>query len=501
MPANLPLPDVLRAVLSPRRSIAGRLARHYILATVLLLVASAMYLYFGLSRSLAVQDRALVASKIGVLRLLLAETDSGGHALASEIEHEAGEESVLKYYLRVIDADGRIVIETPGMSAALPLAVFPPAEASADPRVFGEREYLSNRRYLLAAAPAGGALAPRILQVALDVSHNEEILQNYRTNLSVALAAAVMLAVVIGLAVVRAGLQPLAAITRATQRITANHLDKPLSATQWPAELTALATEFDAMLRRLEDSFQRLSQCSADMAHALRNPINNLRGEAEVQLTRTRTPQEYQQSLSSGLEELDRLSRMIDGLLFIARADDVHAAVDRQTFEVRAEMDAVNEFYEALAAEKGVTVQCEGGAILNADLMLVRRAISNLLANALKYTPAGGAITLAARADGAGGHEIRVTDTGEGISREHLPRVFDRFFQVDKTRDLSARGAGLGLAIVQSIMRLHRGSAEIESEVGRGTRVILRFPGSGADRAAGDAGWTQLHRPGSARGV
>lgn len=472
--------DVLRAAFSRRWSIAGRLARHYILATALLLFAATGYLYFGLARSLAVHDHALVASKVRVLRLLLEESATGSHALESEIEHEAGEESVLKYYLRVLEADGRIVIETPGMSAAFPPDLFPPPAAAAEAREFGEREVKLDRRFLLAAAQAthgAGATAPRILHVALDVSHNEEILASYRLNLFIALVAALLLVVVTGIAVVQAGLRPLGAITRATQRITANHLNEPLSAMQWPAELVALAVEFDAMLLRLENSFQRLSQYSGDLAHALRNPINNLRGEAEVQLTRERTPQEYQQSLASSLEELDRLSRMIDGLLFIARADDASVAVERCRFEVRTEMDAVAEFYEALAGERNVQVICEGGATLSADLMLVRRAISNLLANALKYTPAGGVITLAAGAGGKGGVEISVTDNGTGIARENLPRVFDRFYQADKTRDRSAKGAGLGLAIVQSIMRLHQGTAEIESEVGRGTRVILRFPG------------------------
>ncbi|MBA3850551.1 MAG: hypothetical protein C0502_11250 [Opitutus sp.] len=215
------------------------------------------------------------------------------------------------------------------------------------------------------------------------------------------------------------------------------------------------------------------------MAHALRNPINNLRGEAEVALSRARSTEEYQQALTSSLEEYDRLARMIDALLFIARADEATTAVERRRFAARAEMEAVREFYEALAAEKQVRVLCEGEATLEADSMLVRRAVSNLLANALNHTPAGGTITLAAGAT-ATAVEIVVSDTGGGIPSEHVPRVFERFYQVDKTRDEPAKGAGLGLAIVQSIMRQHGGIAELTSVVGKGTRVILRFPGPAA---------------------
>ena len=273
-----------------------------------------------------------------------------------------------------------------------------------------------------------------------------------------------------------AALRPLARITKVTQRISANRLNERVTAGRWPAELSALAGEFDAMLDRLEDAFTRLTQFSADLAHALRNPINNLRGEAEVALARARSPEEYQQILASSLEEYERLSRLIDGLLFIARAEDSRTAIERTRFESRRELDAVREFYEALAAEHDVAVTCEGEAGLTGDPALFRRAVSNLLANALKHTPAKGCVTLSACGLAGGAVEIKVRDTGDGIAAAHLPKAFDRFFQVDPSRDQTSRGVGLGLAIVQSIMRLHGGAASIESTVGRGTTVTLAFP-------------------------
>lgn len=466
-----------RALLSWRWSIAGRLTRHFFFATALLLALSAAYLYFGLRRSLEQQDRALVASKIKVLRALLRETDEGPAALRSEIEHEAGEVSSLHYYLRVIDASGTVLVETSGMGELLPPPVFPEAKAGVD--IVAPRE-VAGRGFLLGAARASAdAKVPvlRVMQVALDVSHNEEILAAYRVDLALMFCIGSGLAAVLGVAIARAGLRPLSRIAQTTHQITASRLHQRVSATRWPAELIALAGEFDGMLDRLEDSFRRLNQFTGDMAHALRNPINNLRGEAEVALARARTPEEYQQALASSLEEYERLSRMIDGLLFIARADDATAAVDTRRFDVRAEMEAVREFYDALAAEKGVTVTCEGEATLVADSMLVRRAISNLLANALKHTPAAGTVSLTVRSFVTGEVKIVVADTGVGIPPDHVGRVFERFYQVDKTRDHPAKGAGLGLAIVQSIMRLHHGTAAIESTPGRGTRATLRFPG------------------------
>lgn len=458
----------LRAVLSLRWSLTGRLTRHYFISSATLLLLIAVSLHLGLQHSLLVQDRSLVASKLRVLRVLLAEDDGNLAALRSEVEHEAGEEGGLRYFLRVIGPDGHTLVETPGMEVAIPAAAFATLGSSS-----ATREFTSGHHYLLAA---GRTESGQQLQVALDLEHNDELLAAYRRQLLVVILAGVIVAGLAGALITRRGLRPIAMITRAAQQTRANRLDTRIATHAWPAELTALAGEFDRMLDRLEESFRRLTQCTGDMAHALRNPINNLRGEAEVALSRSRSTEEYQQVLSSSLEEYDRLARMIDGLLFIARADEATTAIERRTFAVRAEMDAVREFYEALAAEKQVRVLCEGDAILEADSMLVRRAISNLLANALKHTLPGGIVTLAARSLTGNAVEIVVRDEGAGIAPEHIARVFERFYQVDKTRDQPGKGAGLGLAIVESIMRLHGGTAELTSHPGQGTRVTLRFP-------------------------
>jgi two-component system heavy metal sensor histidine kinase CusS len=460
----------LRAVVSSHWSITGRLTRHFFLSSALLLLAVGALLYFGLSRSLLAQDRALIASKARVLRVLLDQSQENLLALRSEVEHEAGEEGGLRYFLRVLAPDGRTLLETPGMDAVLSPAAFAGLGEDAEPRALA-----SGARYLLASERLRDG---RQLHLALDMEHNYEVLDAYRRQLFVVVLGGVLVAGLAGAVIVRRGLRPLVLIARAAQHVTASRLQARVSTTKWPTELEALAREFDRMLDRLEDSFRRLHECTGDMAHALRNPINNLRGEAEVALSRARSPEEYQHALASSLEEYDRLARMIDALLFIARADEATTAVERRTFEVRAEMEAVREFYDALAAERGVRVSCEGAATLHADSMLVRRAVSNLLANALKHTPAGGAITLAVQTRPDGTVEISATDTGVGIPEEHLGRVFERFYQVDKTRDQGSKGAGLGLAIVQSIMRLHGGSASLISQLGHGTRVTLLFPGN-----------------------
>lgn len=473
---RLPPPEFMRRPWS----ITARLAVFYAGATAFLLLLAAGYLYWSLGESLAREDRGLVFGKLQVLRLLLREHHDQPNALVNEVEHEAEANELLKYYLRVLDARGRVLVETKGMSGFLPVLMFPeptPLAAGVPPVI--AREFGPGRSYLLLTGEATAGVTGgerRIIQIALDVAHNDVLLADYRQKLLTVLSLGLAFAAVAGVAVARASLRPLRAIASSARRITASKLDERIVPAQWPDELRELAAAFDAMLDRLQDSFGRLNEFTGDIAHAMRNPINSLRGEAEVALARARTPEEYQQVLGSSLEELERLSRLIDGLLFIARADDPHSAVERTRFAVRGELDAVREFYDALAAQHEVLVTCVGEAWLVGDPVLFRRAVSNLLANALKHTPVKGSVTLTARELADGAVEIRVCDTGHGVAAEHLPRVFNRFYQVDESRARTAGGAGLGLAIVQTIMRLHGGTATMTSVLGQGTTLILVFP-------------------------
>jgi two-component system heavy metal sensor histidine kinase CusS len=274
----------------------------------------------------------------------------------------------------------------------------------------------------------------------------------------------------------RRGLRPLREVADHARRITVSHLHERVSSERWPAELTLLATAFDQMLERLEQSFQRLSQFSADLAHELRTPINNLMGEAEVTLTRSRSADDYRQVIESSLEEFSRMSRMIDSLLFLARADHSDAPLRPVLLDVRVEIEALRDFYEALADEWQVEISCQGQGQLRADAILFRRVVSNLLSNALNHTPHGGHVLLGVEQTPSG-LELRVVDDGCGIAREHLPRLFERFYRVDNALS-RAQGTGLGLALVKSIIELHQGSVTLESDVGRGMTVRLRFPAS-----------------------
>jgi two-component system heavy metal sensor histidine kinase CusS len=232
------------------------------------------------------------------------------------------------------------------------------------------------------------------------------------------------------------------------------------------------------MLERLEESFERISRFTADIAHDLRTPVNNIRGEAEVALARARTVDEYRDVLESSLEEAVRLSELIGDLLFLARAESPVTDLHCEDVNLGELLTTVREYYEASAADVGIAlVVSDGAEQLNAELdrSLILRTVSNLVSNAIAHTPPGGTVTLAATKEDAA-LRIEVSDTGVGIPAEALPRVFDRFFRVDPSRSKTSGGTGLGLAIVESILTLHGGSAEITSQLGRGTHVTLLVP-------------------------
>jgi len=274
--------------------------------------------------------------------------------------------------------------------------------------------------------------------------------------------------------VARRGLRPLAEMTRHMEGVTASQLHERLEPAHWPEELSALAAAFNAMLLRLADAFARLTQFSADLAHELRNPVSNLMGETEVALSKPRTAGEYRQILESNLEDYGRLSRIVESLLFLARAENTEVPLHTESLDGGEVLESVCRYHEALAEEKGIRLDCQGRGCLNADVLLLKRALSNLLVNAIWHTPAYGTIRLILHPAEDGTVEIRVEDSGCGIAQEHLGKVFDRFYRIDPAR--SEEGTGLGLAIVKSIMELHGGSVTINSQPGFGTAVILRFP-------------------------
>ncbi len=224
-------------------------------------------------------------------------------------------------------------------------------------------------------------------------------------------------------------------VAETARRIGSSTLNERIHAEGYPVEIRVLALAFNAMLERLEESFARLSRFSADIAHELRTPVNNIRGEAEVTLARARTPEEYIEVLGSCLEESVRLSELVESLLFLARSESPGAHLKRTPEHLDRLLTDLRDYYEATAAEMGVTLTASApdSIVANVDRALLQRALGNLVSNALAHCSAGDGIWLSAQLqDGMIRLEIR--DTGSGISADALPRVFDRFYRADPAR-------------------------------------------------------------------
>jgi two-component system, OmpR family, heavy metal sensor histidine kinase CusS len=453
-----------------RRSIASQLILLFTLATALLLASGLGVFYWLVVRHAFAEDNAVLADKISALSADFHE--SGPGVFADELRGRyAGEHAA--YWIRMLDSQGRTYAETPGMDRLLPPELFPSPQKS-ESAVRGLKDYRRGAKLFSVVAlneQSGGQAYT--LQVAQDRSSDERVERNFAVLFIIVLSGSVLASAFIAVTVTKRGLRPLGEMTQSLGRIGPSHLKERVAPAGWPRELQPFAIAFDEMLKRLDDSFTRLSQFSADLAHELRTPIANMLGEAQVALTRDRTAEEYRETIESTIGECERLSRIVDNLLFVARVDAAREPIARKRFDARASVEKIAAFYQTIADDRHVTITCSGNGEIYADPDLFERAVGNLLDNALRFTPENGSIKIALCERDAD-FEVAVSDTGCGIASEHLPRVFDRFYRAESSR--GSDGAGLGLALVKSIVDLHGGSATIESKVGRGTTVTLRFP-------------------------
>ncbi|MBI3664664.1 MAG: heavy metal sensor histidine kinase [Acidobacteria bacterium] len=476
-------PEPVTAAGRPERapwSLAARLTAWYAGSAFLLLLVATGFLYWVLVRNFEDEEDQYLTEKINVVQTLLRDRAGDATVLEWEVQEESTTRPFVRVLVRVLGARNRLVAETRGMAELLPPSAFRQAPTLTSKLGRGVEVRPGGRDFRILSARTSGDPSEREnywIQVALDRTYEVNLVAGYRRRLWLVLGLGLVVCAVAGYGIARRGIRPVEEIAATMRRTGSTTLNERIEPEGLPSELSALAATFNEMLDRLEDAFARLSRFSADIAHELRTPINNLRGEMEVGLAKARTPEEYCEVLGSSLEECVRLSRLIDRLLFLARAESPETHINREPLDVARELTALREFYEAAAGEAGVALELNvsSGVTAELDRTLFQRAVGNLVENALAHTPRGGAVKLTAAQEN-GNLRIQVADTGCGIPADHLSHVFDRFHRVDRARSKHSGGVGLGLAIVSSITHLHGGTAHIESEVGRGTRVTLTFP-------------------------
>ena len=445
-------------------SLTARLATLFAVLAASLLVLAAMLFGRMLDMHFQELDMHELQGKVTLIRNALQSVDAtGGRSERIEALERSfvGHESV---GVLVRDVEGRVLyIIHPEHFTASQRAGEPLSRALTDWTV-DERPHRGLEVSI--ALPSLGAKEQTIeALVAVDLSHHVHFLASVRHATWAGVFVAALAAALFGWFAAHRGLAPLRRVTETARRLSARQLGQRLAIDDAPLEVRDHVEAFNGMLARLEAAFQRLGDYSADIAHELRTPISNLMTQTQVALSRPRTLDEYQDILASNLEEYERIARMVSDMLFLAKADENTLAHAGEAIDLAREADALIDFYEALADERQVRIVRQGQASVQGDRLMLRRALSNLISNALRHTPQEGQITIRIDADAAG-VRLAVSNVGDPIPADQIERIFERFHRGSAQRESRGEGAGLGLAITRSIVQAHGGHITARSAEG-----------------------------------
>ena len=496
----------LRCIKALKRSLTAQISLAIALTSILLVAGSGLMITRLAARELREVGELVMFGNLALVREDLADAGfdmaRAPERLVKRMDLQRGDlhMALLNQQRQVIAASERFEIPLAALPAkALSVDELPAGIEQADVRALGQalgpltsvwkapdgRSF----RVLLARIPVpmatlAGQDARNVLVVfAYELTQAREFVKHEVKIFIITLLIGTLIAGLIGFWMARRILVGPKKLAAAANRISARPMTERLSIADTPTELVESTEAFNRMLDRVEGAFRRLTEFSSDLAHDLRTPINNLLGEAQVALAKPRSAAEYRAVLESAVEDYERISRLIENMLFLARADDPQAATDRSWVDLHPVLERGRGYFEMLAEERGVTLALEmQGAEpvwqqVWADETMLIRAVGNLMSNALRYAPRGSSVIVSTRQHDGGGCTLEVSNVGEPIAEEHQQRIFERCFRVDASRAGSATGSGLGLAIVKSIMDLHGGTASVISGPGRPTAFRLWFPG------------------------
>ncbi|WP_426369967.1 heavy metal sensor histidine kinase [Pseudocolwellia sp. HL-MZ7] len=299
---------------------------------------------------------------------------------------------------------------------------------------------------------------------ALDMSFHLHFLSQFKQSLLFIMLGSAVLILLVTWFAIHQGLNPLRGLSQKIYDIQTNKMDIRLNEKNVPIELAHMVQSFNSMLDRLQSEFIRLSNFSSDIAHELRTPLTNIITQTQVGLSKPRVLEEYQELLFSNLEELDRLTKMVSDMLWLAKTQNGLIKPEQHTLKSYDEIDALFEYFDALAEEAQIKLIKQGSDLsFHCDKLHFRQLLSNLLSNAIRYTAKGSSITIESEYSGQNQVCISISNPGEVIAPEHLPHLFDRFYRPDKSRQRHSDGTGLGLAIVKALVETNGGNIKVIS--------------------------------------
>ena len=459
------------------RHVRSRMTLWYVLVLGVLLLAYAggasLYLFYSLREQL---DHNLLEDVETVESML--ETTPSGMITLESVHHEEDDEPNKHRFVEVWSSNGGLLYRSPtlqGEALGGPPRVSPEATIQRSPSTLrlasGERVRVAN-----SISTVDGR------RVFLRVAHSEQGLrreiEEFVSVLLLALPLALVLAGLSGFALARKALAPIDAMARTAERISAERLNERLPVENQVDELGHLARAFNATLGRLEAAFDQLRRFTADASHELRTPLTAIRSVGEVALQIPKTAAEYRDVIGSMLEETDRLTRLVDTLLTLSRADAGHVRVQRSDISLLGLAQEASSLVEVLAEEKRQRISLEGepALMVSGDRLILRQALVNLIDNAIKYSAMGAEIVVRVRAGKDNQLMVEVVDQGPGVPQEHQSRIFDRFYRVDRARSREWGGAGLGLAIARWAVEVHGGEITLQSVEGQGSTFSVTLP-------------------------
>jgi two-component system heavy metal sensor histidine kinase CusS len=448
-------------------SLTSRLTLFFTLVTATTILALAYVVLVASERHFMDLDRMTLQDKQQLIEAIFANAHSVEESqarLQESLSHHHG------LYVVVKDASGQTVFNLKGVE--LPQSTFVAEPFTLQHWTDKERGF---NGLFFQSTPAFADASILSTFVAMDTAHHTQFMSDLSVTLGLYALAVTLASGLLGWLAARQGLAPLRSMKTKATSVSAQRLDRRMPVNAVPVEMADLANELNRMFDRLQTDFQRLSDFSADLAHELRTPISNLLTQTQVALSAKRDAATYRDILASNAEEFQRLARMVSDMLFLAKTERGVELPQTELFSAASEAQALVEFYDALAAEKGVKISLVGDGDILGDRLMFRRAVSNLLSNAIRHSHDHGEVTIEI-GETPNTTVLKVENTGDEIDPKALPRLFDRFYREHPARShQDSDGAGLGLAITRAILEAHGGSATVTSSKGK-TSFSLTIP-------------------------